>query len=409
VRTDLALRLLLDGYHALPRLREAAGGQDWFPARMLGRRALVVRGADGVRTFYDTDLVMRHRAIPAPVRLLLFGPGAVHGLDGDAHTRRKALFLEIVDRQAVEGLAAYVDERLDRAMADWPQRGSIRLFDELVEVYGGAVLDWAGIGVDGAEASAVSRELAAIVDGFGVRGTAYPRAWLARLRATRWARRLVREVRQGTTHAGDGTPLARLTSAEGLSDTVAAVELLNILRPTVAVAYFGAFAAHALDSRPDWKERLAGGSAADLRAFEHELRRWYPFTPLLTARLRREYSWRGLSFPRGSFVVLDVWGTNRDPSTWTEPDAFRPERFVDREPGPFAFVPQGGGDPALGHRCPGEPLAVGILIATVRRLADLDFDLAPESRTVPQRRVPSLPPHGMEIRGVRRSRVGRPA
>jgi fatty-acid peroxygenase len=408
MRTELTLRLLLDGYQAVGRLREAAGGQSWFPARMLGRRALVVRGVDGVRTFYDADLVTRRGAIPAPVRLLLFGPGAVHGLDGEEHTRRKELFLDAADREAAEGLAAAVAERLDTAVAGWTDRGSVRLFDELVEVYGGAVLAWGGTDVAGDEARRVSRELAAIVDGFGVRGTAYPRAWVARVRATRWARRLVRDVRKGARHAGKGTPLARVAAAE-LSHTVAAVELLNILRPTVAVAYFGAFAAHALDGHPEWKARLARGSSKDLRAFEHELRRWYPFVPVLTGRLRREYVWGGRSFPRRSFLVLDVWGTNRDPDTWADPDTFRPDRFVDREPGPFEFVPQGGGDPAHGHRCPGEPLAVGILIATVRRLASLDFDLAPGSTTVPLRRVPSLSPDGMEIRHISRATAARPS
>jgi fatty-acid peroxygenase len=403
MRTDLALRLLVDGYGAVNRLRAAAGGGDWFETRMLGRRALVVRGEDGVRMFYDPALVTRTGAIPAPIRLLLFGPGAVHGLNGDAHASRKRMFTDIVDRAAVERLSAEVATRLEHAVAGWPGRGSVRLFDELVGVYGAAVLAWAGVEVDADEAAGTSSELAAIVDGFGTRGTAYPRAWLARLRTTLWARQVVREVRDGSRRAAPGTALARIAADPGLSDTVAAVELLNILRPTVAVAYFGAYAAQALARHPEWKTRLATGARADLRAFEHELRRWYPFTPLLTGRLLRDCPWAGGTLPRRGFLVLDVWGTNRDPSIWADPDAFRPERFVDREPGPFEYVPQGGGDPSHGHRCPGEPLAVGILEMTVRALAGLDYELAPASRDVPLRRIPSLPADGVEIRAVGRA------
>lgn len=72
--SELSVRLLRDRYAALSRLRDDRGGADWYPARMLGRPALVVRGEDGVRTFYDRGLVTRRAAVPAPVRLVLFGP-----------------------------------------------------------------------------------------------------------------------------------------------------------------------------------------------------------------------------------------------------------------------------------------------------------------------------------------------
>ncbi|CAA9349252.1 MAG: Fatty-acid peroxygenase [uncultured Nocardioidaceae bacterium] len=283
-------------------------------------------------------------------------------------------------------------------------REGVRLFDELVEVYGLAVLSWAGIDIDGAEAMAIARELAATVDGFaiGVGATSYPRTWRARLRTNRWAQSLIREVRRGTRQPDERTALARVAETD-LTDAVAAVELLNIVRPTVAVAYFGAYAAQALDAHPDWKRRLATGSADELKAFEHEVRRWYPFTPLLTGRMVTEYVWEGRTFPPGSWMVLDVIGTNHDPRRWVEPHCFRPERFLDREPDAFDYVPHGGGEVDAGHRCPGEPLAVGILEATLRLLGGLDFDVADESKTVEMGRVPSLPPQHMELHSVHRT------
>jgi fatty-acid peroxygenase len=394
---EITVRLLRDGYRAVANLRAAHDGADWFPARMLGRRALVVRGEEGVRTFYDPDLVSRRGAIPAPIRLLLFGPGAVHGLDGEAHARRKQLHLDVVSAAGVRRLAEEVGTRLGAATAAWSGAGSVRLFDELVDVYGAAVLAWGGTKADEAESRWVSRELARIVDGFGVAGTAYPRAWLARVRTTRWARDRVRDVRAGRLSPPADSPLARIAATD-LSHTVAGVELLNVLRPTVAVAYFGAYAAQAIEARPGWKHRLASGPDADRRAFEHELRRWYPFTPLLTGRLLHDLDWEGRTFPRRGFLVLDVLGTNRDPRRWEAPDEFRPERFLDREPNAFEYVPQGGGDPSVGHRCPGEPLAVGILETTLAHLARLDLELAAGARAVPEHRIPSLPPHGLEVR-----------
>jgi fatty-acid peroxygenase len=399
---EIGISLVRHGYGAIAKLRESSGGSDWFEARMLGRRALVVRGEQGVRRFYDPELVTRKGAIPAPLRLLLFGRGAVHGLAGDDHRERKQMYLEVVDGVWADGLAEEVDRRLQRAIAGWEGRHSIRLFDELAVVYGASVISWAGIEVDEAEAETISRDLATIVDAFGVRGAGYAQGYAARMRANRWAREIIRNVRAGS-RAAEGTVVGRVASNRALSDSVAAVELLNILRPTVAVAYFGAFLALALETRPDWGERLAAGRPADLRAFGHEVRRCYPFVPLLTGRLVKDYTWSGRLLPRRSFMVLDVIGTNQDPRLWPDPTSFDPDRFVDREPNAYEYVPHGGGDPAQGHRCPGEPLAVGILEVTARALARTGYELAPESRSVPLRRVPSLPPGRVELRHVHRT------
>ena len=59
------------------------------PIRLLGRPALLVTGSEGVRFFYDESRLMRHLAVPAPIALSLFGPGAVHGLDDDHHRNSK--------------------------------------------------------------------------------------------------------------------------------------------------------------------------------------------------------------------------------------------------------------------------------------------------------------------------------
>jgi fatty-acid peroxygenase len=405
MRSEIGLGLWRHGYDALARLRDAAGGGDWFEARMMGRRALVVRGPEGVRTFYDPELVTRKGAIPAPLRLMLFGRGAVHGLNGRAHRERKQMYLEVVDRSSVGRLTEQVTRRLAEAMPSWDSRASVRLFEELVGVYGTSVIDWAGIEVDDPEARAVSKDLAALVDGFGIRGTGYVRGYGARFRVNRWARQQIRRARHDPPDR-PRTVLNRIAANRALPDSVAAVELVNILRPTVAVAYFGAFSAHALELHPEWRERVAEGQPEVLRAFAHEVRRCYPFVPLLTGRLVSDYQWKDRRFRRRGFMVLDVIGTNEDPARWPRPTHFDPARFLGWEPDAYEYVPQGGGDPAQGHRCPGEPLAVGILEATARELARTDFTLAPESRKVPRRRIPSLPAHGVELRLSGRSRSG---
>lgn len=398
---DLAWRLWRAGYRALPeeraRYAEEDGGRggDAFECRLLGRRALVVRGPEGARAFYDESLVRRRDALPPPLAALLFGAGAVHGLDDAEHRERKAIFLDLLDEQRISGLIAEVAQQLRWRSGPW--RGRHVVFDELVTAYGTAVLSWAGIRLPRGKAATVARRLAWIVDGFGFSPLAYPRAWACRLWANRWAAGLVEDVRGGRLQAARGTVLARL-AATSLPAPVAGVELLNVLRPTVAVAWPGTFAAMALAAYPQWRPLL--DDTARCEAFAHEVRRRYPFVPALAGRIRRDGVVLGHRVREGQFLVLDVVGTDHDPAQWPDPHDFRPERFAGvgsaAEPDPYAFVPQGAGDPRTGHRCPGEPLTVRLLAATVRVLARVPYEVEPSA--YPLDRMPTLPHAGLRIR-----------
>lgn len=380
---DLAIALLQKGYRALPGLGARAAV---VPVRLLGRRALVVRGPEQVRRFYDNDLITRRGAVPPPLAWLLFGRGAIHGLDGAEHLHRKRLFLDLLDDDAARDMAGRVRRRLTNRLRAEAGHAP-RVFDLLVEAYGDAALEWAGLEPD----HAVSHRLAAIVDGFGGAGRAYPKAWHARRQIDAWARALVREARAGR-HGG--TPLAQVAAWRDVKGRllpvpVAAVELVNLLRPTVAVAYLGAFAVLALDEHPDWLTRLADPDADELRrAFAHEVRRTFPFVPALAGRTRQDSTWGGLRLGRGRRVILDVPGTNLDEASYPGAARFDPERFVDREIGPYDYVPQGGGHADAGHRCPGEPTTVAILDATLEVFARSSWHGLPERGHDPER-IPS--------------------
>lgn len=38
----------------------------------------------------------------------------------------------------------------------------------------------------------------------------------------------------------------------------------------------------------------------------------------------------GLFLPKGTVVYIDIWGIQRDPDYWRDPEAFQPERFMDK-------------------------------------------------------------------------------
>jgi fatty-acid peroxygenase len=405
----LSWRLVRDRYRVFDRLRSDKDASSWVSAHLFGRPALVVQGVEGVHTFYDAQLVSRHRAIPTPVRLVLFGPETVHRLDGHEHRQRKQLMVELTNGNEIKGLAELVGVALAQAIDRWTAQGTADLFAELVQIYGSAAIEWVGAPTTGPEAAAISGECAAILDGFGVGGTPYTRAVLGRVRAQRWALGVIRDTRSRRWTPPHGSVVDVLASQpiDELSDMAAATELINIVRPTVAIAYFAVFGAHALDSvSQDTRQSMAMGDERQLRAFEHEVRRWYPFVPLLAGRLRRPYRWNDsgddVTLESGDWLVLDVRGTNLAENTWTNADRFAPERFLDREPTAYDYVPQGGGELLDGHRCPGEPITIGVLQTTLQQLAMLEYDVAHESQSIPLSRIPSLPVHGLRLHRVRR-------
>ncbi|MFM9632321.1 cytochrome P450 [Streptomyces galilaeus] len=402
---DSSLALLAKGYGWLPDRRRRSASPV-VRARLMGQHAVALHGPEAVRFFYDERHVKRETALPGPVLSTLFGHGAVHTLDGQAHRTRKHMFLSLLTGpQAVAGVVEQVSKVWDEAVPSWPGRPSVVLFDEVSRILTRGVCRWAGLPLD--DVDRVARDMVAMVDGFATPGPRHWRARRARARSEAWLGRLVEEVRDGETDAPAGSALdvvVRHRDADGrpLDPHTAAVELLNIVRPTVAVCWFVAYAAHALHRGPrGLRERLREDDAAYAVAFAHELRRFYPFAPFLGGRAVTDLEWQGEPIPSGTLILLDLYGQNHDPDLWADPYTFEPGRFLDRPPERDELIPQGGGDRATGHRCPGEDITIALLAALGPRLARLDYTVPHQDLRIPLDRLPSRVRSGFVIEGVR--------
>jgi fatty-acid peroxygenase len=407
LRLDDTIGLAVDGYAWLPALWRRADGVA-VHTRVMGQRAIALRGPNAVRFFYDERHVRRHTAVPEPVQGTLFGHGAIHTLDSAEHRQRKAMFLSLLKEPIrIADLVNRVAVAWDEAVSSWSDKQPIVLFDEASRVLTRGVCDWAGVPVNRAEVAAVARDLVALVDGFATLG---PRHWRARRARGRLEDRLttlIGQVRAGTVAAPVGSALEAISGQPGLDGELleperAAVELLNIIRPTVAVAWFVAFTGHALHRWPEHQARLRNDDIRYTVAFAHEVRRFYPFAPFIGGRAVTDLAWQDHPIPPGSLVLLDIFGQNHDPLLWPEPYRFQPQRFHNHDPDPYELIPQGGGDAATGHRCPGEDMTVALLAAFATWLAKLDYDVPPQDLTISLRRIPALPRSRLWISNVHR-------
>ncbi|OJH42451.1 cytochrome [Cystobacter ferrugineus] len=406
-RPDSTLALLSEGYRFIGN-GCARHRSDVFETRLLFRSTLCMSGAEAARMFYDSEHFQRRGAVPLRLRKTLFGMGGVQELDGEAHRSRKAMFMSLMSSDGIRRLCEQAEKHWRASIREWARKGRLVLLDEVQQLLCRVVCEWTGVPLPEAEVVQRTRELTALLDGAGGVGPRHWRARLMRMRSEVWLGRLVTRVRAGRHAAAEGSALRTVAEYRGpdgkrLGPRLAAVELLNVLRPIVAVARFVVFEALALHEHPESRARLL--EEDDDEAYEHfvqEVRRSYPFMPFVVARVRRDFTWKGYHFPRGRRVLLDLYGTNHDARLWERPHEFRPERFRTWDGSPFSFIPQGGGDHHTGHRCAGEWSTIALMKVAARMLTrGMRYDVPPQDLRVSLSRIPAEPASRFVIANVR--------
>jgi cytochrome P450 len=87
----------------------------------------------------------------------------------------------------------------------------------------------------------------------------------------------------------------------------------------------------------------------------NEILRHRPVLPNAEPRLtKRPITIGGFDYPAGVCLVASAYLVHHDPDTYPDPYAFRPERFLDRNPGTYTWIPFGGGR----RRCLGASFAL---------------------------------------------------
>lgn len=407
---DNTASFLMEGYQYISN-RTGRYNRNMFETRLLGGKKFVCMvGKEAAEVFYDESKFKRHGAAPKRVLKTLFGMNSVQTLDNAAHRNRKALFMSLMTEERLQDVAAIAKAQWEVSLQKWTGMDTIVLYEESKRLLTRTACIWAGMPLTGEEDMRKAEQLSALFEAGGAVGPRHWRGRAERKQAEEWVGEFIKAVRRGDHEASEDTALYKISFHRDLNglllkSDIAAVELINILRPIVAISVYITFCALALDEHPQAKEKLKNGSEEDYHMFVQEVRRYYPFFPAAIAKVRDDFLWNGHDFRKDTLVLLDLYGTNRHPDLWANPDEFMPERFKEWEKNPFDFIPQGGGDYYKNHRCPGEWLTIDVIQASLGMLVNhMAYKVPEQDLHYSMRQMPSRPRSGFVMMDISEKR-----
>jgi cytochrome P450 family 135 len=394
---------------------------DAFSVRFLGFQSpmVMVSSPEAIRALYSEA---GHGLPPGRTLSLrpIMGPRSVLLLEGAEHLSRRRVMLPPFHGDRMRAYEATVREAAQREIARWPTDRAFAVHPSMQAVTLEVILR-AVFGVADAERRERLREQ--LVDLLGSTasaglqfsvllsrrlGTRDPLLRLHALMAEIDELLLVeiadrRADVEATAARDDICSLlvaARFEDGSRMEDREIRDQLLTLLlagHETTATAL--AWTLDLLTRHPDALSRLRveldAGEETYLRAVIAESLRLRPVIPLAGRRLTSDLRADGLVLPAGTDVTPAIWLTHTRPDAYPEPYAFRPERFLDKPPATYAWIPFGGGV----RRCLGAAFAEMelrvVLTEILRQRAPLPA--ARRAERVARRNVTFSPRHGTRI------------
>lgn len=399
---DSSLAFLFEGYQFIQK-RCRRYQSDIFRTRLLGEKVICMSGEEAAKVFYNNNLFNRKGAAPKRIQKTLFGENGVQGLDGKEHQNRKLMFMSIMTPQNLKMLEAITLRQWEINSSRWKNRENKVLFDESQIIMCQVACKWAGIPLRKSEVNIRAKDMGKMIDAFGGIGPRYQKGKCARQRTEKWMKGIIEQIRTKELCPPIGSAAYTIAwhrdlDAKLLSSQIASVELINIVRPIVAIATYITFGALAMKEHPECVEKLRIGDENYSKMFVQEVRRFYSFAPLVAARVSKNFIWRQCHFKKGTLVLFDIHGNNHNKVLFKSPDKFMPERFLNRKENSFDFVPQGGGDCYTGHRCAGEGVTIVIMKESLKFLVNnINYKVPKQNLNYNLARIPTLPKSGFII------------
>ncbi|USK52717.1 cytochrome P450 [Cytobacillus solani] len=403
---DHSLSLLREGYMYILNRRRSFQS-DIFETRLLGNKVICMGGKEAAEVFYDTEKFKRKNAAPNRAVQTLFGKNGVQSLDDKEHKQRKEMFMSVMSPNELKKLINMTKEQWQVAVNKWRDMDEVILYDEVQELLCRTACQWAGVPLPEEKVNELSKDLGAMFESAAKVGPSHWKGRNARNQVEKWVGDLIDKVRAGNVQPPKNSVLDQFVwhrNPDGnLHDTkTVAVEIINILRPIVAIAIYINFLALAVYHHPEETKKLKTNDKNYPELFIQEVRRFYPFFPFVAALVKKDFTWKGYTFKKDTLTLLDIYGTNHDTNIWDNPDRFNPKRFENREENLYDFIPQGGGDYFFGHRCAGEWLTLEVLKVSLDFLVNqINYEIPDQDLSFSMVSMPSIPHSRIVIKNVK--------
>jgi cytochrome P450 len=194
----------------------------------------------------------------------------------------------------------------------------------------------------------------------------------------------------------------RFEDGSAMSDREVRDQLMTLLLAGHETTATGlAWTLDLLTRNPAVLERARDGGEEYLRAVIAESLRLRPVVPLAGRRLVTELIADGVHLAPGTDVTPAIWLAHTRPESYPDPYAFRPERFLDKPPSTYTWIPYGGGV----RRCLGAAFAemeMRVALGAILRRFDLRAG-SKRAERVARRNVTFSPRHGTRVIATRRA------
>ena len=136
-----------------------------------------------------------------------------------------------------------------------------------------------------------------------------------------------------------------------------------------------------------------GGAYTD--AVIHETLRLRPVIPVVARHVKEPFELGDHLIPVGATITPNIVLVQRRPDVYPDPTAFKPERFLDKPPGTYTWIPFGGGV----RRCIGASFALfemRIVLSTLLARARVSA-AEPEAERIRRRSITMTPSRGARV------------
>jgi cytochrome P450 len=344
------------------------------------------------------------------------GPHSLLLLDGDEHMRQRKLMLPAFHGERIDRYREIMREATERAVASLPvgEAFALRPHTQAITL---EVIMRAVFGVEDREAMArLGAPLKRFVDWAGnpgalamvaLLGFEHPivrrimrRRYLGPVDRELYALIAERRAAPDLTERDDVLSmllLARDEQGDPMTDAELRDELMTLLtagHETTATSL--AWAVERLVRQPGGLERLAGDPTY-VDAVVKETLRLRPVIALVLRKLLEPLEVGGHELPVGTTVAPVILLVHRRADVYPEPEAFRPERFLDRPPGTYSWIPFGGGV----RRCLGAAFAQVEMQTVLQTLAEsVALEAVGGAEAVRRRGITLAPARGGHVRAL---------